>query len=176
MKHTCLILCLSVLAGCGPPPNDRKIPTYAPPIGESTALATIQGSDVPNKFPLLDSRTAWVIAVDGYRVAKAKLRGDGLPLPVDRGDWNSAVVIPPGNRKIYSGFQFGVGTYGSYSEAVIPFNAQPGHSYRVRVETRGGLSTCDFWIVDDRTNTVVSEIVHKKIHAGMVAPVITGAR
>jgi hypothetical protein len=172
MKYACILLLL-FLAACGPPPNDRKVPTYVPPIGPPTALATIEGSDAKG--------TVWVITVDGYRVAKRQLRNDGRSIPVDREDWDAAVVIAPGKRKIYSGFQRGAATNGFYSEAVVPFTAEAGHSYRLlfkadHLYALTGPGTCDFWVVDSQSNAVVSETVKSKIHPWMVKPYVLGGK
>jgi hypothetical protein len=106
--------------------------------------ATIRGSERPSV--ILDSFTAYVIAVDGKRVMAG-----------EKG-WNTPLVIPAGRRTL--GVEFERGSY--HGRADLLLNAAPGGRYELRfdtdVQTYGPNTYVDFWVVNLASGKAVTEI------------------
>ncbi len=150
-----LLLCVGLLlplaialVGCAVQAPSPRWLMYTEPDVSRVPVAFLNGYTVPGN--LLSPVRAFVFAVDGGRVENGRERG------------SVSVPILPGKRVI--SLQIGQGN--AYARADLTLEAGAGKDYAIRVATdlgARGNSYCDFWIIDAKTNAVVTKAVRSYV-------------
>lgn len=119
--------------GCASP-SSRYQPLISSPSDGAQVVGTHQG------YP-----THW------YKLTLEKVDGRKISLPWWKTDWNTPLLIDPGERTLQVRCRFEMDFHSDSITADLNASLQPGHSYQLRCDITDN-DTVVFWVEDTKTH------------------------